>query len=490
MKGSRISVVRILALVVAVGVVVFAVRWFASHGLQRPADPATPTFAAYVDVTATPTYAFSAPADAAQSNVVLSFIVAATDGPCTPTWGTYYTLEDAETALDLNRRIAQLREVGGSVAVSFGGAINNELAVSCTDPAALQAAYQKVIEAYQLDRIDLDIEGPALADVASQQRRASAIAAIQRARSDAGDPLQVWVTLPVDPRGLTDDGQRAVRQLTAAGVQLAGVNGMAMNFGESKDASAAMSTAVESAGTALRAQVADLVPGSTWAQVGLTVMIGQNDVPGEVFTLEDARLINQYALSNGVGWLSMWSLNRDQTCRPPLPKTVDVVQTDCSGIDQDGFSFAEILAEGAETSLSTPTAAAPTPQQAIVDDPKTSPYPIWDPNGTYPGTTRVVWKREVYQARYWTTGVTPGGVPAGAEDPWILIGPVMPGDTPAPLPTLPAGTYPRWDPRTVYTAGQRVQFKKVPYEAKWWTKRQKPGTAIPGGSPWTLITPG
>jgi chitinase len=491
MKQTRISIFRVGVLLLSLILVAATVRWFAARGLQRPPDPVSPTFAGYVDVTATPPYPFESPADAPQSDVILAFIVAGTAEPCTPTWGTYYTLEAAQEELDLERRIAQLREVGGSVAVSFGGMLNDELAVSCTDVGQLEAAYRAVIDRYQLSHIDLDIEGPALTDVASQQRRATAIAQLQKSLADDDRPLNVWVTLPVDTNGLTSDGVNTVRTLTDAGVRLSGVNGMAMNFGGSKLATDSMFVAVRQASEALQAQVAALIPGSVWRQVGITVMIGQNDIPGEVFTIEDAKSLNQFALQTGPGLLSMWSLNRDSTCQPPLPKTVEVVQTDCSGVNQDGQNFADILAAGATGELPSPTATPPppTPEQAIVDDPETSPYPIWDPQGAYPGGTRVVWKRKVYKARYWTTGITPGSVPAGSEDPWILVGPVMPGDTPAPLPTLPEGTYPKWREDKAYVAGDRVQLDNVGYEAKWWTKGQRPDEPAQGASPWTLITP-
>jgi chitinase len=117
--STRVSVARVLVLVLAVGLVGLGIRWFATRGLERPPAPELPAFAGYVDVTATPPYAFESPVDAAQSNVILAFIVAGTDAPCTPTWGTYYTLDAANTDLDLNRKIAQLRAVGGSVAVSW-----------------------------------------------------------------------------------------------------------------------------------------------------------------------------------------------------------------------------------------------------------------------------------------------------------------------------------------------------------------------------------
>ena len=142
----------------------------------------------------------------------------------------------------------------------------------------------------------------------------------------------------------------------------------------------------------------------------------------------------------------------------------------------------------ARAPLRPPTAQADSP--VIVDDPATSPFPIWEPLGTYPAGSKVVWKKQVYQAKYWTSGVDPTTPVASEYDmPWTLLGPVLPGDTPAPLPTLPSNTYVQWDPDTAYVEGTRVQVGDVPYEAKWWTQGQEPGRAISGGSPWLLVYP-
>jgi chitinase len=196
----------------------------------------------------------------------------------------------------------------------------------------------------------------------------------------------------------------------------------------------------------------------------------------------------------------MWSLNRDSTCGPPLPSVLPVVQTSCSGIDQGTQRFANVLA----TSLVSPSVsvlpspsgqgkpsptAAPAPE--TTDDPAASPFPIWDSLGRYPAGTKIVWHQQVFKARYWTTGFTPDTAVANAKDsPWTLVGPVLPGDTPAPMPTLPAGTYPQWNPTQAYVTGSRVQLGLVPYEAKWWSQKQEPGLSLAGGSPWLLVLPG
>lgn len=93
-------------------------------------------------------FEFESPATTAGRDVLLSFLVSAPSDSCTPTWGTAYTLDEASTSLDLDRRITRLQKQGGGIAVSFGGHLNDELATTCTDVAKLTAAYADVIDRY------------------------------------------------------------------------------------------------------------------------------------------------------------------------------------------------------------------------------------------------------------------------------------------------------------------------------------------------------
>ncbi|GHS86724.1 exported chitinase [Actinomycetota bacterium] len=501
---TRVSFLRLAVVLVCTLAVVWVGVRSVSALVTSPASPRPSAFAAYVDVTVTPTYPFETPDGPAQSNVVLAFVVAGQDAPCTPMWGGAYTLDDASSQLQLDRRVSQLRLTGGDVRASFGGQAGTELATACTDTDALAKAYSSVIDRYDLRTIDLDIEGATLADAATTSRRAAAIKQVQDDAKADGHEVAVWLTLPVATSGLTADGKAQVTQMLAAGVDLAGVNGMTMDFGTLQPGDS-MSAAVLDAATALHTQVRSAYSAAgtpisdtrAWAKVGLTPMIGQNDVVNEQFTLADATTLNEFAREHGVGLLSMWSLNRDATCTSPLPSVLSVVQTSCSGVEQSGKSFAEVLADELPAVVASPgpepsgsaTDATP-PGTEIVDDPAHSPFPIWDPLGTYPAGTKIVWRQQVYQARYWTSGFAPDTpVVVETDSPWTLIGPVMPGDTPAPLPTLPEGSYPQWDPAETYVAGTRVQLGLVPYEAKWWSQGQEPGVPVAGGSPWVLITP-
>ena len=508
-RRTRISLLRVgvlLACTAAVGWVGFRT---VSEIVLVPATPGPSTFSAYVDVTAWPSYAFEIPSGPAQSEVILSFIVSDPAAACAPSWGGYYSLDAAAAEIELDRRVQQLRDVGGDVRVSFGGAANSELALGCTDSEQLLDAYRSVVSRYDLTTIDLDIEGAALDDAASIERRAVAIAALQAEReADGGKGLAVWLTLPVGPDGLTAAGEQAVAQTLASGVHVTGINGMTMDYGLVTSAAKPQVDTILRSATALHGQVSELFARAgqslserdAWGKVGVTPMIGQNDIATEIFTLQDAALVNEFARDHGVGLVSMWSLNRDTTCVSPLPTVLSVVQTTCSGVDQKGESYALTLAEDLPAAaVRTPEGASdgpkPSPAPAVtpgnvVDDPAKSPYPIWDPLGEYPAGTKIVWRQQVYSARYWTSGFAPDTQVATAYDsPWTLLGPVLPGDTPAPLPTLPEGSYPQWDEEDIYEAGARVQLGLVPYEAKWWSQGTEPGVPVAGGNPWVLIIP-
>lgn len=465
-------------------------------------------FAPYVDVTATPTYAFedagSGPADA-----VLAFVVSSKETACDPSWGGAYSLDEAADQLDLDRRVARLDQVGGRVTVSFGGAANAELAIGCTDVAALAAAYRSVVERYSIGTIDLDIEGAESSAPAVVERRARAIAAVVASERSAGRHLDVWLTLPVATTGLTAEGLAVVRDTLAAGLEPAGVNAMVMDYGVPIPSGDTMGDLAEQALTALQAQVqrayaeagTSLSDDEAWQRVGATPMIGQNDVQGEVFDLDDARQLLAFARSHQLRQIAMWSANRDQSCGPNYPD-VQVVSDQCSGVKQSTGAFASVLGRfaskakpGAATATAAPT-ATPLPGEPVPtavresDDPATSPYQIWNAVQGYPAKTKVVWNHNVYVAKWYSTGERPDTPVAEAYlTPWSLVGPVMPGEHPVPTPTLPAGTYPEWRTGRIYQGGDRVLRHGVGYQAKWWTQGDRPDAhvATPYDSPWMLL---
>jgi chitinase len=412
-------------------------------------------------------------------------------------------MDQAGNSLDLDRRIARLQQQGGSIAVSFGGLNNDELAVRCTDANALKRAYLSVINRYKINTIDLDLEGSGLTDEAVNTRRASVLAKLQDEQQHAGKKLAIWVTLPVTPQGLSEDGTDAVAQLLAGGVDLAGVNIMTMDYGTSKPKNESMLAASKDAliqtvrqmGILYQAAGITLSNATLWSKVGMTPMIGQNDIRDEVFTLSDAKGLNKFAHDRGVGRVSMWSANRDVACGSNYVDT-KIVSDSCSGVKEAKYSYTTALSEGFKGNLSlsagmvTKSDPNATTKQ-VDDDPAASPYQIWTSTGAYLEGTKVVWHHNVYKAKWWTQDDMPDDpVLQSWQTPWELVGPVMPGEKPIPQATLPEGTYPAWSGSDAYDTGQRVLFNGVPYKAKWWNQGQSPAASSSNAnsSPWTPLT--
>ncbi|ADB49320.1 chitinase [Conexibacter woesei] len=502
----RLSVWRVLVALVLVAAAAgggfLAVRDVTSTEPARAhgAAGAGTWFAPYVDTTLTPTYAFQDRAANPSPNAVLGFVVAGreADGACTPTWGTHQSLDGAATALDLDRRVAQLRGQGGDAVISFGGQANSELAVTCKRPDALVSAYRKVIDRYAADTVDFDVEGDALADAEANRRRAAAVKAIQDDVRADGGRLAVWLTLPVTPEGLNPDALAVVQSMLDARVDLAGVNVMAMDFGVPSAASD-MRKAILSSVTATRSQLsavfgragARLGSASLWRKVGVTVMIGQNDVRGERVSVKDAEAIADFAADRGLGRVSIWSLNRDKQCGVTFA-VVGTLSNLCSGVVQKDLQFTKTF-DGLRGSIRANAAAVTKPDllpeatTATVDDPAKSPYPIWQPEQAYREGYKVVWHQAVYVAKWFSQGQTPDSenVEPG-QSPWRLIGPVLRTDRAPVIPKLPAGTHPAWSAAKVFTAGQKVLYRGLPYEASWYTQGDVPGEPGKGGtvSPW------
>lgn len=324
----------------------------------RPSQPATPTptptptptvtasptqstgtgtgtaasagFAPYVDTSLYP--AFDLLASTAATGVKNYNLAFVTDGGgCTPKWGGVTDLGSDGVAA----QIGALRAKGGDVRVSFGGASGSELATTCSSADVLAAAYGKVVDAYKLTKVDFDVEGAALPNTTANTNRAKAIAKLQAQHPG----LDVSFTLPVMPEGLTQDGVNLLSNAKSNGVRISTVNIMAMDYGASYNGD--MGTYAEQAATAAQAQikgVLGLSDSAAWKAVAVTPMIGVNDVSSEVFKVDDATQLVDFAKSKGLGGLSMWSATRDQQCPGGTKPTADAT---CSSITQAKFAFSK-----------------------------------------------------------------------------------------------------------------------------------------------------
>jgi chitinase len=310
-------------------------------------------FGGYLDVTIVPGPSLQDVPSPGRATTVLSFITASPGKPCEASWGGSYDLEQANRRLDLDSQVDAFRKAGNDIAVSFGGQLGKELAVACTDADALIRAYAGVIDRYGLATVDLDVEGTSAADPAAAQRRADAMARLQGSRPPDA-PLKIWLTLPVSVHGLTPAAIVSLETMIAARVELAGVNLMTMNFGPLTHGQSMLDASISAAEGSHRTLAGvyeragkPLEAEALWRKIGLTPMIGQNDVPDQVFTLEDAEGLNAFAQERGVGRMSMWSLNRDISCNSRGEvQPAGVATHSCSGLEGHRGMFAEALGRG------------------------------------------------------------------------------------------------------------------------------------------------
>ncbi len=323
-------------------VVLAAVLLAAACGRDAPAsgpaptpaaEPATGRVAAYVDVTL-PGVA-GLPAPDSRLGLVLSFVTAGRDG-CTPTWGGRVPLDDP-AVLALARR---WRAAGHELRVALGGQRGPELARSCRDGGRLAAAYRRVVDVLAPAALDLDVEGPALGDRASVQRRNRALREVQADADRRGRAVVVTFTLPADASGLTAAGRALLRDAHQAGVAVDGVNAMTMNYGSVPDDAAARAmTVAASVHGVLRELQPGADPADLWRRVWVTPMIGRNDVAPEVFTTADADRLAALARAQGLGGIAFWSLARDRPC---AGGSGDAAST-CSGVDAPAGAFSAAL---------------------------------------------------------------------------------------------------------------------------------------------------
>ncbi|HXC72239.1 MAG TPA: carbohydrate-binding protein [Pyrinomonadaceae bacterium] len=305
-----------------------------------PPPPSAKVFAPYIDMGLTADWQLTTIQQQSGIKVfTLGFVVG--NGGCTPTWGgvgatvANDTLPNGTTIVSL---VQGVRAAGGDVIISFGGASGTELALGCSTVSSLQAAYQSVINKYSVNsstpvRLDFDIEGGATTDQTSINRRNQALVALK----NANPGLVISYTLPVLPTGLVASGVNILNSVKSSGLNLNVVNIMAMDYGSANDNGGQMGLSAQQAASNTHNQV---VAAGLSATIGVTPMIGINDVNTEIFQLSDAQGLLSFANANSyITRLSMWSVARDNGSCP----NQGFASPTCSGISQSNWAFANIL---------------------------------------------------------------------------------------------------------------------------------------------------
>ncbi len=259
---------------------------------------------------------------------------------CQPIWGDTLPVNNDP---NVSAAIDKARSAGAQVIVSFGGAGGVELAQSCTDTGQLTQAYQSVIDQLKVDHVDFDVEGAAIADTASMNRRFQAINALE----SANPSLSVSVTIPTFPSGPDANGQAFLQAAKSNNTKLDIVNVMTMDYyGQWDNSGPNMGAYATQAAEGTLKMLQGIFPGATYGMIGVTPMIGENDDAKEVFSTSDAATVADFARSNGLGRLSFWSIGRDQACAAAAGRARPAASPNCSGVSQSPLDFTKAFGAG------------------------------------------------------------------------------------------------------------------------------------------------
>jgi hypothetical protein len=335
---------RLLAGALIVGLA--AASFVASASSPAPASAASGAYGVtpYVDMTGSTETML----DQAATGLGLHYYTAAfvLGQGCSQIWATTYPV-GADPVID--PEIARARSEGATPIISYGGSAGLALAWSCATQASIVSGYQQVISTYGVTWLDFDIEGAAIADTAATARHMQAMKTIKASNSS----FRFSMTLPVLPTGLTADGVNILTAAKNAGIKIDIVNIMTMDFYQGTGVQ--MGQASIAAAQATLAQMKAVDSTYTYANLGITPMIGVND-DHSTFTLADASTVTSWANSNGVARLAFWSLGRDQGgCN-------GAVSPSCSGVSQNPLDFTRAFMAGGPNP--TPPPATPTPTAA------------------------------------------------------------------------------------------------------------------------------
>jgi chitinase len=213
--------------------------------------------------------------------------------------------------------------------------------------ARIAAAYQRVVEVYDVTRLDMDIEDASLNDTAAIDRRNQAIHLVQQWAARHHRALQIVYTLPTAPGGPEPNATYVLQSALRHGARVDIVNIMTFDYYDDQPHDMAADTRTAAAGlvATLHGLYPHRSPAQLWRMVGVTEMIGVDDYgsggetgPLEVFGLAAARDITRWARERGLGELSFWAVGRDNG---GCPGTAGA--DDCSGVAQQPYQYTGIM---------------------------------------------------------------------------------------------------------------------------------------------------
>ncbi|MGW4343962.1 lectin [Streptomyces sp. NPDC004690] len=253
----------------------------------------------------------------------LAFVLS--NGYCNPQWDGSRPLTGGVDQQTVNT----VRANGGDVIPSFGGYSGNKLESSCSSAGELAAAYQKVINAYGLKAIDIDIEADAYSNPTVQQRTVDALKTVKN--NNPG--LKVYVTIGT---GQSGPDTSLINRAASASLTVDAWTIMPFDFG---GAGQNMGTLTQRAAEGLKTALKNAYHYSddqAYRDMGISSMNGVTD-NNETVTVADFRTILAYAQQHHLARLTFWSANRDRPCTGGPADS-------CSGVSQQNWDYTRVFA--------------------------------------------------------------------------------------------------------------------------------------------------
>jgi hypothetical protein len=272
-----------------------------------------------------------APATIVGATGIKAFTVAfvlASNG-CNPAWDGESGLTGGVHASYINA----MKAAGAGVVPSVGGWQGNKLGPNCTSVSALAGAYQKIIDAFGLKAIDIDIENTdEFENAAVQDRILGALKTIKQNNPS----VTTILTFGTSTTGPTYYGTRLVQQAKALGANIDVFTQMPFDFGGGSDMYTATVNASEGLKTLLKSTFG-YSDAQAYSHMGISGMNGLSDQQ-ELTSTDTWTRIRDYAKGKGFARFTFWAVNRDRGCAG------GGVVSDCSGIAQADWAFTKISA--------------------------------------------------------------------------------------------------------------------------------------------------